>query len=205
MVSCTDLAWNTPLVSTTTRPSSVSTAEELANASTNASPGWISASWPLVVNGWCDSIGSSPVNSRSAVSSRSMAGSLSPVDRCVAGEMETCFTFAVVTTAELPGSAGPEPGGAPAPGARRDPRPWPPTAGSTRCRCGTSRPRPTSRSAPSTATSRRRSGCSSKRWPSSRPTSVPTSTRIRPRSRRPRAGCSRCSPVRTGRCASTRT
>ena len=47
IVSCTALAWNTPLVSTTTRPSSVSTADELANASTNASPGCTSAICPL--------------------------------------------------------------------------------------------------------------------------------------------------------------
>ena len=52
----------------------MSTAAALAKASTNASPGWTSASSPLVANGWCDSIGSAPVNSRSARSSRSMAG-----------------------------------------------------------------------------------------------------------------------------------
>ena len=65
------LAWKTPLVSTTTSPSSVSTTAELANASTNATPGCTSASCPLDANGWWASIGSSPVNSLSARSSRS--------------------------------------------------------------------------------------------------------------------------------------
>src|SRR5690349_11472640 len=72
-VACTCLAWNTPLVSTTTRPSSVSTAALFANASTNTRPGCTSASSPLDANGWCDSIGASPVKSRSASSSSSIA------------------------------------------------------------------------------------------------------------------------------------
>src|SRR5438270_147734 len=50
IVSWTVLAWKTPLVSTTTSPSSVSTAAELAKASTNARRGCTSASSPLEAN-----------------------------------------------------------------------------------------------------------------------------------------------------------
>src|SRR5690349_19427036 len=96
MFSCTALAWNTPLVSTTTSPSSVSTAAELANASTNATRGCTSASFPLDANGWCDSIGSAPVNRRSASSSTSRSSGIAAVSHrrppgCLAAQMETCF------------------------------------------------------------------------------------------------------------------
>ena len=115
-----DLAWNTPLVSTTTRPSSVSTAAELANASTNATPrldlGQLARS---TRTGGATRSAARPVNSRSASSSRSMASA------CVAvwhrgacrREIETCFNSAVTTAgrARTGGALAAQPGRAPAP------------------------------------------------------------------------------------------
>src|SRR5258706_6684451 len=72
-VSCTCWAWSTPLVSMATSPSSVSTTDELAKASTNATRGWTSAMVPLEEKGWCDRIGASPVKSLSASSRMSSA------------------------------------------------------------------------------------------------------------------------------------
>ena len=101
------------------------------------------------------------------------------------------------------GALGAQPGGAPAPGARRHARSSRRRAGSTRCRCATSPPRPTSRSAPSTATSRRRSGCCSRRWRSSKPTCARTSRCTRRASDTPAdAGRVGAAAARTGRCAS---
>src|SRR5258705_9517540 len=102
-VSCTCWAWNTPLVSTATRPSSVSTTDELAKASTNATRGWTSAMVPLEAKGWWEAIGASPVKSLSA-SSR-MSSPASAIRRSLApgglvARMETCFNFPVTTAAE---------------------------------------------------------------------------------------------------------
>ena len=117
-------------------------------------------------------------------------------------EIETCSNSAVTANPQrgrAPSPAARPPGGAGCSTRRCSSRR---RVGSTRCRCATSRPQPTSRSAPCTATSRRRSGCCSRRWPSSSPICArylevhpPTGATAAERVGQ------RCCGARTGRCA----